>query len=107
VFSVRGNDVIIPRYGAFLFAPDVSYSVGLVREDQRAKITAMRNPWIEFPSVDLGMLFSPHGGGGHHRVASVMLDAQDADSAEDTLNTIVDEIESSTYKTSSERRQSR
>ena len=107
VFSVKGNDVIIPRYGAFLTAPDARYSVGLVKEGQRAKITAMRNPWIEFPSVDLGMLFSRHGGGGHLRVASVVLDMQDVDSAEDMLNTIVDEIESSTYETCNGRRQTK
>jgi hypothetical protein len=98
VFSVKGSDVIIPRYGAFLTAPDAPYSVGLVKDGQHAKITAMRNPWIEFPSVDLGMLFSRHGGGGHHRVASVVLDMRDADGAEVMLTTIVDEIESSTYK---------
>jgi hypothetical protein len=102
VFSVKGNDVVIPRYGAFLIAPDAPYSVGLVREGQRAKITAMRNPWIEFPSVDLGMLFSRHGGGGHLRVASVVLDMRDADSAEAMLGTIVGEIESSGTRTAME-----
>lgn len=107
VFSVRGNDVIIPRYGAFLSAPDAPYSVGLVREGQRAKITAMRNPWIEFPSIDLGMLFLRHGGGGHRRVASVVLDMQNTDDADVMLNVIIDEIESSAYKTCDGRRQSR
>ena len=107
VFSVRGNDVIIPRYSAFLSAPDAPYSVGLVREGQRSKITAMRNPWIEFPSINLGMLFSRHGGGGHHRVASVILDVKNSDSAETMLLAIVDEIESSTHEAQNERRQTR
>jgi nanoRNase/pAp phosphatase (c-di-AMP/oligoRNAs hydrolase) len=107
VFSVRGNGAIIPRYSAFLSAPDAPYSVGLVKEGQRAKITAMRNPWIEFPSVDLGILFSRYGGGGHHRVASVMLDRQNTGSAEAMLLSIVNEVESSMDKIHSQRRQTR
>ena len=107
VFSVKGNDVIIPRYGAFLNAHDAPYSVGLVKDGQRAKITAMRNPWIEFTSIDLGTLFLRHGGGGHQRVASVVFGMQDADGAEVMLNAIVNEIESSAYKMCDGRRQTR
>jgi hypothetical protein len=95
VFSVASNGAIIPRYGAFLAAPRAPYSVGLVRGDRGAKITAMRNPWLEFPSIDLGRLFSRHGGGGHHRVASVILNGQNRDSTEAVLHAIVHGIESS------------
>lgn len=74
VFDVEqtGED-IISRYAPYCFYPDARYSIGLVRSSGGAKITAMRNPWREFPSVPLGKLFEKYGGGGHQRVASVLV----------------------------------
>lgn len=64
---------IISRYAPYYFYPDARYSIGLVRSAKGAKITAMRNPWRNFASISLGKLFEEHGGGGHQRVASVLL----------------------------------
>ncbi len=73
LFSVDGSDGIVSRYAPFTVAPDAKYSLGVIKTGERAKITAMRNPWIEFPSVPLGEVFRRFGGGGHHRVASTRL----------------------------------
>jgi hypothetical protein len=70
VFDVDGSDVVIPRYSPYRFFPDARYSIGVVRGSGWAKVTAMRNPWLEFDSVPLGRIFSAFGGGGHQRVAS-------------------------------------
>lgn len=73
VFDVDGRDVMIPRYSPYRFFPNARYSIGLVRGDKGSKITAMRNPWIDFESVPLGDIFTRHGGGGHQRVASTLV----------------------------------
>jgi hypothetical protein len=73
-FEVEENsETIIPRYAAFLRAPKARYSLGLIRRKNSAKITMMRNPWIEFESVNLGKLSEQFGGGGHHRVGSIVI----------------------------------
>jgi nanoRNase/pAp phosphatase (c-di-AMP/oligoRNAs hydrolase) len=74
VFDVttRKNDMI-SRYAPYYFFPEARYSVGIVRSPKSARITAMRNPWREFPSVHLGKIFEDFGGGGHQRVGAVIL----------------------------------
>ncbi|HEX3671201.1 MAG TPA: hypothetical protein VHT92_05795 [Candidatus Cybelea sp.] len=64
---------IISRYSPYYFAPDARYSVMLVRSAGGAKVTAMRNPWLDFESVEIGKLMEQFGGGGHRRVGSVQL----------------------------------
>jgi hypothetical protein len=76
VFDVDGQDVVIPRYSPYRFFPDARYSIGVVRGSGWAKVTAMRNPWLEFESVPLGQIFSAFGGGGHQRVASAYVPAE-------------------------------
>jgi hypothetical protein len=81
VFDVTSQQgVMLSRYAPYHFFPGARYSVGVVRSPNGAKITAMRNPWREFPSVNLGKIFEnlgetfkDVGGGGHQRVASVIL----------------------------------
>ena len=73
VFDVDGRDVMVPRYAPYAVFPKARYSVGLTRYEERASITAMRNPWLEFESVALGDIFARHGGGGHQRVGSVVI----------------------------------
>ncbi len=53
-----GKDEIINRYSAYYFAPDARYSVGIIHSEEGTAITAMRNPWREFPSVELGKIFA-------------------------------------------------
>jgi hypothetical protein len=73
VFDVDSKGVIVNRYAPYYFFPNARYSAGIVRWEDGAKITAMRNPWREFESVQLGRIFEQFGGGGHQRVGSVVL----------------------------------
>lgn len=92
VFDVDESGVAISRYAPYVFFPDARYSAGIVRSKSGTKITAMRNPWRDFPSVKLGKIFERFGGGGHERVGSVLIpEAVDARTA---LHSIVDQIRS-------------
>lgn len=64
---------VVSRYSPYIFFPDASYSIGLVRSGNSCKITAMRNPWRQFQSIELGQIFRKYGGGGHQRVASLII----------------------------------
>jgi hypothetical protein len=75
VFDVDAREAIVPRYAPYRFFPHARYSVGVIRYDDGAKITAMRNPWRNFESVPLGDIFTRYGGGGHQRVASAFVPA--------------------------------
>jgi hypothetical protein len=75
VFDVDSSDAMVSRYAPFYFFPQGRYSVGVVRHNSHAKLTAMRNPWLDFESVALGEIFTHLGGGGHRRVASTLLSA--------------------------------
>ena len=92
VFSAIETDTVtVNRYSPYAVLPDARYSVGLVQRGGVWKITAMRNPWIDFDSVELGHIFSAFGGGGHRRVASLLL-SEDEDAARAVLRDIVAEI---------------
>lgn len=93
VFDVKSpDDAIVSRYAAFYLFRDARYSVGVVRWSRGAKITAMRNPWIEFDSAPLGVFCEDLGGGGHHRVGSVFYGATEVSRAGDALATLVRRI---------------
>lgn len=93
VFDVSSKkDAIISRYAPYYFFPEARYSVGIVRSTRGAKITAMRNPWRDFPSVPLGKIFEKFGGGGHQRVASVILSGDRAHQASSILTQIVSRV---------------
>lgn len=93
VFDVASApEAIVNRYSAFAVYGDARYSVGLLRDGSGAKITAMRNPWREFESVHLGRIFKPYGGGGHQRVASVIIGSAAGRDADEVLDRIVHDI---------------
>jgi hypothetical protein len=96
VFQIpnRGDDTMVSRYAPYLAYPRARYSVGVTPNGSGAKITAMRNPWMRFKSVPLGEIFRHYGGGGHQRVASVLV--PQASDAQKTLGAIVRDIESQT-----------
>ena len=73
VFDVNGQDVLVNRYAAFHFFPQARYSAGIIRKSNQAKLTVMRNPWLEFPSAPLGDICAELGGGGHQRVGSIIV----------------------------------
>lgn len=96
VFDVSGAGAIISRYAPYFFFPGARYSVGVVRGETWAKVTAMRNPWREFPSVALGRIAARYGGGGHARVASVFLPADRVHQASSIQRSIVADIRTQT-----------
>jgi nanoRNase/pAp phosphatase (c-di-AMP/oligoRNAs hydrolase) len=92
VFNVDSSDVLINRYAPYYFFPKARYSLGIVRNIDGTKITAMRNPWLQFPSVYLGKIFERFGGGGHRRVGSLLLRGDDADNPERIMKRLLNEI---------------
>ncbi len=94
LFAVDGSEGMISRYAPFTVSPSARYSLGVVTNGDRAKITAMRNPWIEFASVPLGEIFRRFGGGGHQRVASTRLHGKDRSEVIRTLMGIRQAIQS-------------
>lgn len=90
VFNVDNSKAsTISRYAPYFEYPKALYSVGILNSEEGAKITAMRNPWRHFRSVPLGQIFRTYGGGGHQRVASVLVDSQ---KAEHTLKSILADL---------------
>ena len=95
VFTVgKTGKANVSRYAPYLEYPGARYSVGILETGDGAKITAMRNPWRHFKSVPLGKIFSNYGGGGHQRVASVLL--KDVNEAKLTLSSILNDMRSAT-----------
>jgi hypothetical protein len=91
VFHVdESRGALLSRYAPYLAYPRARYSVGILNTDDGAKITAMRNPWKHFKSVPLGEIFSHYGGGGHQRVASVLV--KNSRDAERTLGSILGDL---------------
>ncbi len=75
VFDVQTGDEIVSRYLPFYVYPEARYSAGIIRQPKSAKLTMMRNPWIDFVCPSLGQLCALYGGGGHQRVGSILLDS--------------------------------
>lgn len=73
VFEADSEGVMMNRYAPYYFYPQATYSIGIVHSKSGTKITAMRNPWLNFESAHLGQFMRKFGGGGHQRVGSVIL----------------------------------
>lgn len=93
VADLSGEPVAGPRYAPYHRYPNAKYSIVLYNADDGPKITAMRNPWQEFQSVPLGEIFRRYGGGGHRRVASVLISPERSRDASTTLMSIVADIQ--------------
>lgn len=92
VFNVESSDVLVNRYAPYYFFPEARYSLGMVRSPDGIKITAMRNPWRNFPSIYLGKVFERFGGGGHRRVGALMLRDSNVRDAERVMKQLLQEI---------------
>jgi hypothetical protein len=68
-----GENDTVSRYAPYYFFEGARYSLGVLRMVDRIRVTAMRNPWLNFESIPLGQIFERFGGGGHQRVASVIV----------------------------------
>ena len=82
----------INRYSPYLYYGHAAYSVGLVRSNGSWKITAMRNPWRQFESIELGKIFEKYGGGGHQRVASLVIPAGSGRDPQQVLGEVVSDV---------------
>lgn len=89
-----GKDEIINRYSAYYFAPDARYSLGIIHSEEGTAITAMRNPWREFPSVAIGKIFVAFGGGGHQRVGSVFIPKKESQRIPDVVKSLLSQLSS-------------
>lgn len=88
----QSADEMINRYSAYYFAPDARYSVGVIHSEEGTAVTAMRNPWREFPSVELGQIFAEFGGGGHHRVGSVFIAKNQSQRVDDVVKSLLSRL---------------
>src|SRR3954465_3103374 len=87
-----GKDEMINRYSAYYYAPDARYSVGIIHSEEGTAITAMRNPWREFPSVAIGRIFSQFGGGGHQRVGSIFIPKNESQRVPDVIKSLLSQL---------------
>jgi hypothetical protein len=92
VFDVDGRNTVINRYSPYRVFPTARYSAGIIRKNDGIRITAMRNPWKEFESAPLGRIFEQVGGGGHQRVATVVLKSDRAAEAPRVLEAVLSSI---------------
>jgi len=89
------DDDMISRYAPYHFYPQARYSIGILRGDSEIRITAMRNPWMNFRSVPLGRILEGFGGGGHERVGSVLIPSDKSDQASSIVSRLLVEMQSS------------
>ena len=92
LFDVDSRGTLVNRYAPYHVFPQARYSAGIVRSETGAKVTVMRNPWLDFPSAPLGRIAETLGGGGHQRVASIALQGDQAARATTVLSRFVEEI---------------
>ena len=86
------SGVIVSRYSPYYWRPDARYSVTLARSQKGTTIRAMRNPWRNFESVQLGQIFQQYGGGGHQRVGALVIPPDRDVDAEEIISKIVQDI---------------
>jgi hypothetical protein len=86
------KDEMINRYSAYFFAPDARYSLGIIHSEDGTAITAMRNPWREFPSVALGRIFEKFGGGGHQRVGSIFIPKNESQRVPNVVKSLLSQL---------------
>lgn len=80
-FDVDTDGVLINRYSPFYLCPQARYSIGLFRSSESLAIRANANPWLDFPTPNLGELMRSlagaaglgNRGGGHSRVGALIL----------------------------------
>jgi hypothetical protein len=88
----QSENEMINRYSAYYFVPDALYSIGIVHSEEGTAVTAMRNPWREFPSVGLGRIFEKFGGGGHQRVGSIFIPKNESHRIPDVVKSLLSQL---------------
>jgi hypothetical protein len=93
-FRTEEKGALIPRYAPYYYSPEARYSVALVASEDSFRVTAMRNPWIEFESMNLGAFLQKFGGGGHARVGALVVPPERKREAEIAMEQLVIELQS-------------
>ena len=79
-----------PKFLAYYLYPEARYSVGLVRETSRLKISVGSNPWPKQPRThNISELCARFGGGGHPVVGAVSFPKEQEARAIEAFNEIV------------------
>lgn len=86
------KDEMVNRYAAYYFEPEARYSLGIIHSEDGTAITAMRNPWREFPSIALGWTFEKFGGGGHQRVGSIFIPKNESQRVTDVVKSLLSQL---------------
>jgi hypothetical protein len=94
-FDIQANENdIVSRYAPYYFFERARYSIGSIRMGDSFRVTAMRNPWLDFESIPLGRIFEQFGGGGHQRVASVIIPVEQSRRVHEIVEHVKHEIRS-------------
>jgi hypothetical protein len=91
--EATGKD-IISRYAPYYFFEGAHYSLAVVHLEDRIVVTAMRNPWLNFESISLGKIFERFRGGGHQRVASVIVPIEEPQRIPEIVEKVKQEMRS-------------
>ncbi len=87
------NEQIVDRMIPYLLHPQADYTLGVVRNGGRVKLTCNSNPWRRPQGPDLGKLLTRYGGGGHHDVASALLHGASPAMLAQAVNDIASELQ--------------
>lgn len=98
VFEAEEKGTLINRYVPYYYYPSARYSIALVRSEKAIKITAMRNPWLHFESINLGAFMQKFGGGGHQRVGSLVLPLEREKESQGIVEELLTELHAQTKK---------
>jgi hypothetical protein len=92
VFEANTEGALINRYSAYRFYPKARYSIGITHTKYSIVVSSMRNPWLEFESLNLGEFMSKFGGGGHQRVGTVVLEKEHRGEAQRITEKLLKEL---------------
>lgn len=98
VFEANSEGVLMNRYSAYHFYPKARYSIGITHTKHSIVVTSMRNPWLDFESLNLGEFMTQFGGGGHQRVGTVVLDKERSAEAHGIARRLLEELNRTSEK---------
>jgi hypothetical protein len=72
-FDYVKNGIPFQRYLTYYYKPDANYSIGVYGRAGKFAISVGKNPWVDFPSKNIGDICKTYGGGGRVNVGSIIL----------------------------------
>jgi hypothetical protein len=88
LFDYVQHEIPFQRYMTYYFKPQTLYSIGVYRRSGNFAISVGKNPWLEFPSKNIGEICQTFGGGGRINVGSILINDYNKDLT--MINTICD-----------------